>query len=167
MKHQSEKTDDGPASPAITIRKLFPGIRLLLGGFRFGNELGQRHSQRLGQFFGDVKGGVTQTSFQHSNVGWMQIRLFGQRFLGKPLGLSLSSEHESESIRHFQAPHFDRMQRSWRTEHRQLYRIQSYGTFCLPSNRRASNIKRKILWSDESGKSSHAAGAKGSQLPKG
>jgi hypothetical protein len=41
--------------------------------------------------------------------------------LRKALGLSLPSEHESEGIRHFQAPHFDRMPRSRRIEHRQLY----------------------------------------------
>jgi hypothetical protein len=52
----------------------------------------------------------------------------------------LPSEHESEGIRHFQAPHFYRMQRSRRSEHRQLYRIQSYGIFCLPSNQPTSNI---------------------------
>jgi hypothetical protein len=55
--------------------------------------------------------------------------------LGKSPSLSLPPEHESEGIRHFQAPHFDRMQRIRRTEHRQLYRIQSYGIFCLPSNK--------------------------------
>jgi hypothetical protein len=72
----------------------------------------------------------------------------------------LSSEHESEGIRHFQAPHFDRMQRSRRTEHRQLYRIQSYCILCLPTNQPASNITSQVLWSEESGESSNAAGAK-------
>jgi hypothetical protein len=86
--------------------------------------------------------------------------------LGKTSRLSLSSEHKSEGIRHFQAPHFDRMQRSRRTEHRQLYRRQSYGSFCLPSNEPASNIMPRDLWSDESGESSHAAGAKGEPTSK-
>jgi hypothetical protein len=41
--------------------------------------------------------------------------------LGKSFSLPVPPEHQGEGIRHFQAPHFFRMQRKSTGEHRQLY----------------------------------------------
>jgi len=105
----------------ITTGKLFPGIRLLLDGFGFGDEFGQRHTQALGQLFRDVQSRIAQAAFQHANVGRMQVRFFRQFFLGKSFPLPVPPEHQGEGIRHFQTPHCASMGRKAALEHRQLY----------------------------------------------
>ncbi len=121
MKSKPEKTIRGPVSCAAAMPNLPLGIRPLLNGLGFRDELGKRRAQRLGQCLGNVQAGIAQGSFQHSNVGWMQIGPFSQRLLGQCLSFPVPPEHQGEGIRHFQTPHFFRMQRRQENEHRQLY----------------------------------------------
>ena len=124
-----------PVFPATGMPNLFLEIRPLLDGLGFSNKSGKRHVQRSGQRLGNIQGGIAQTPFQHPNVGRMQIGLFGQHLLRQCPFLPVLSEHQGESIGHFQTPHSGRMRRNRGREHRQLYGIQWYVLFRLPSNR--------------------------------
>ena len=121
MKSKPENPFHSPAACAAAMANLLLGIRPLLKSLGFGNELGKRHAQRLGQFLGDVQARIAQRSLQHSNVGRMQIGFFCQLFLGKSFPLPVPPEHQGEGIRHFQTPHCASMGRKAALEHRQLY----------------------------------------------
>jgi hypothetical protein len=95
-------------SPQIPIRQessISGGFALLLQCLGFRNQPRQTRAQSFGQRFGNIQGGISQTSLHQPNVRRMQVGFFGQCLLGQRLRFPVLFEHKSERIRHFQTPH--------------------------------------------------------------